>query len=71
MNFSRLLSKNIGRQDRLQRLVIGGVLLVIALLTNSLLIALAGVFVLFEAAASWCVFNAFLGKNTCEMKQNK
>ena len=62
----RRLSKNIGTPDRLLRLAIGVVLLIIAITTSwSLILIFASGFTVFEAAFSWCGLYAALGKNTC------
>lgn len=60
--------KNIGRQDRLLRAVLGVALLVWAISTtwNPLLLFLSG-FTFFEAIFSWCGFYAAIGKNTCPL----
>lgn len=57
---------NIGRSDRVIRLLIGVALLLWAITTSwsSLLLFLSG-FAFFEAIFSWCGFNAAIGKNTC------
>ncbi len=58
--------KNIGKPDRLLRVVIGIALLLWAITTtwNPILIFFSG-FAFFEAIFSWCGFYAALGKNTC------
>ena len=62
----RKVTKNIDRQDRLIRSVIGAGLLLWAITTtwNPLLLFFSG-FAFFEAIFSWCGFYAALGKNTC------
>ena len=61
--------KNIGKIDRLLRLVIGVGLLILAITTtwNPILLFISG-FLLFEAIFSWCILYAALGKNTCPMR---
>ena len=58
--------RNIGKSDRLLRLVIGVALLLWAITTtwSPILIFFSG-FALFEAIFSWCGFYAAMGKNTC------
>lgn len=58
--------KNIGRNDRLARVVIGGALLIFAIITtwNPLVLLLSG-FCIFEAVFSWCAIYQVMGKNTC------
>jgi hypothetical protein len=62
----RSLNKNIGKPDRLIRLVLGLGLLLLAMLTtwSPLLIFFSG-FCIFESLFSWCGFYAAIGKNTC------
>lgn len=59
---------NIGKRDRIVRLVVGIALLAWAMLTgwNWWLVFFSG-FCFFEAAFSWCGMYAALGKNTCPM----
>ena len=65
------MKPNIGTYDRLVRLVIGIVLISLAIVNKSTLMALGGIFSLYEAVSSWCVFYHFLGKNTCPIKNPK
>lgn len=68
-NTIRGVSKNIGRTDRLIRLVIGIVLLVFSVTTTwSLILIFFSGFALFEAVFSWCGFYAAMGKNTCPIE---
>lgn len=62
----RGLHKNIGKKDRIGRLVLGIGLLLLAITTSwsSILLFFSG-FTIFEALFSWCGFYAALGKNTC------
>ena len=63
---ARRAHKNIGKKDRVIRLVIGIGLLIWAVTTtwSPWLLFFSG-FTLFEAIFSWCGFYAALGKNTC------
>jgi len=65
----RGVSKNISKNDRLLRFVIGIVLLLWAVTTtwSPVLIFFSG-FCFFEAIFSWCGFYAALGKNTCPIE---
>jgi len=65
-NTTRGASKNIGKKDRMIRVVIGVALLLIAITTtwSPWLLFFSG-FAFFEAIFSWCGFYAALGKNTC------
>ena len=59
-------SKNMGKKDRILRILIGIVLLLWAI-TNTwspILIFFSG-FAFFEAIFSWCGFYAAIGKNSC------
>ena len=58
-------SKNIGKSDRLLRLVIGIGLLIWAVMTtfSPILLFFSG-FAIFEALFSWCGFYAAIGKTT-------
>jgi hypothetical protein len=68
-NSPRGATKNIGKFDRLIRLVIGIGLLLFAMLTtwSPILIFFSG-FTIFEAIFSWCGFYAAMGKNTCPVE---
>ena len=62
------MKKNIGTFDRVLRLALAIVLLVLAYLKMSWILLVAGLFVLFEAAFSWCILYQLLGKNSCPRK---
>ena len=66
---ARAIGRNIGRKDKLFRLVLGIIILLIAIFTtwNPILLFVSG-FCLFEAIFSWCGVYAALGKNTCPIK---
>ena len=65
------MKPNIGTKDRIVRLVIGVVLISLALINRSTFMALAGLFSIYEALSSWCVFYQLLGRNTCPIKNPK
>ena len=65
------MKPNIGTNDRIVRLIIGVVLISLALIYKSAFMALAGLFSIYEAVSSWCVFYQILGKNTCPIKNPK
>jgi hypothetical protein len=59
------LKKNINGYGRLFRFAIAIALLVVSYLKHSWIAFGFGVFVLFEAAFSWCILYQILGKNSC------
>lgn len=59
------MKKNIGTPGRLLRLAIAILLFIYAYWQWSWIALLFGLFVLFEAAFSWCVVYQILGKNSC------
>ena len=59
------VTKNIGTLDRLIRFIVAIVLLALAYITSSWILAAAGVFVLYESLAGWCILYYFLGKSSC------
>jgi hypothetical protein len=63
---SRKANKNIGRGDRLIRLLLGIGLFLWAIITSwiPVLLFFSG-FAIFEALFSWCGFYAIMGKNSC------
>ena len=65
------MKPNIGTNDRIVRLIIGVVLISLALIYKSAFMALGGLFSIYEAVSSWCVFYQILGKNTCPIKNPK
>jgi len=65
------MNPNIGTKDRIARLIIGIILISLAILGKSTLLALAGIFSIYEAVSSWCIFYQILGRNTCQVKNPK
>lgn len=65
------MKPNIGTFDRLVRFVIGIILIALAIPSKSTFMALGGLFSLYEAFSSWCVFYQLLGRNTCPIKNPK
>lgn len=61
------MKKNIGTEDRIFRGVIAALLLAAAWYYWSLILLLVGIFVAYEALASWCVMYQLLGKNSCPL----
>lgn len=66
------MKKNIGTKDRALRAGMGAVLLLAAVVVESLplkaVLAIAAFFSIFQAVTSWCALYAILGKNTCPVK---
>jgi len=70
------MKQNIGKLDRLGRLFLGLVCLIIALvgpfsILARLIIGLIGLFTVYESLVGWCAFYALIGKNTCPIKYEK
>ena len=59
------MKKNIGTMDRLLRLAIAILLFIYAWWAWSWIALLFGLFTLYEALASWCIFYQLIGKNSC------
>ena len=59
------MNKNIGRKDRVARMLIGVVLIILSITFGSPTMAIVGAFTLYEAAAGWCAFYQLIGINTC------
>jgi hypothetical protein len=64
------MQKNIGTTDRLIRLGIAILLFLFAWWQSSWIAFGLGVFALYEALASWCLFYQLIGKNTCPVNRN-
>jgi hypothetical protein len=69
------MEKNIGFNDRLVRLIIGLCAIIAALFIAmkmnvivGVLVALLGVFTVYEALVGWCIVYKVLGINTCPIK---
>jgi hypothetical protein len=59
---------NIGKNDRIIRMVVGIILLVMAIPSlNPVLLFFSG-FCFFETIFSWCGFFALIGKNSCPIE---
>jgi hypothetical protein len=65
------MKQNIGTSDRVLRLILGVGLLIYGLYVRSGFVVLGGVFSLYEAFASWCVFYQLIGRNTCAVPSGK
>jgi hypothetical protein len=59
------MKKNIGKPDRILRLIIGILLLGWAYWKMSWILLILGLFTLFEAYMSWCILYQILGKSSC------
>ncbi len=62
------MKKNIGKPDRILRLIAGILLLVWAYVQMSWVLLILGLFTLFEAYMSWCILYQILGKSSCPRK---
>jgi hypothetical protein len=62
------MKKNIGKPDRIVRLIVGILLLGWAYWQMSWILLVLGLFTLFEALMSWCILYQILGKNSCPRK---
>ena len=62
------MKKNIGKPDRILRLIVGILLLGWAYWKMSWILLVLGLFTLFEAYMSWCILYQILGKNSCPRK---
>ena len=60
-----------GKKDRLVRLSLAIILLILAYVSLSWILLIAAGFVLFEALFSWCAFYQIIGKNTCPINYGK
>jgi hypothetical protein len=65
------MQKNIGALDRLIRLLVACVLLLIAWWKGSGLILLFSLFTFYEALVSWCLLYQLIGKNSCPLDSRK
>ena len=66
------MNKNIGTFDRVARLIIGLVLIILIFfvsnILNKIILGLLGIFCFYEALVSWCAFYALIGRNTCPLE---
>jgi hypothetical protein len=62
------MKKNIGKPDRILRLIVGILLLGWAYWEMSWILLVLGLFTLFEAYMSWCILYQILGKSSCPRK---
>lgn len=60
---------NIGRNDRIFRILLGLTLLILGIFYKSWLFVLFGAFSIFEGITSWCAFYQLLGINTCPVSK--
>lgn len=59
------MEKNIGTPDRILRLTIGILLLLLAWWKSSWIALGFALFAFYEALVGWCILYQLLGKNTC------
>lgn len=65
------MKKNIGKKDRIIRLVIALLLFGYALWQSSWIAFGAGIFTLLESFFSWCILYQILGKSSCPINKKK
>ncbi|MFA5005245.1 MAG: DUF2892 domain-containing protein [Candidatus Omnitrophota bacterium] len=63
------MAKNIGKKDRLIRLILGLGLIPLALLWRCWLTGIVGLFLIFTAAIGFCGIYQLLGISTCKIKE--
>ncbi|MDI9347503.1 MAG: DUF2892 domain-containing protein [Methylacidiphilales bacterium] len=66
MNF---IKKNMGKKDRILRLIAAVVFLTIGVYLSSYVLLFFALLCLFQAVFSWCLYHALTGKNTCQLQQ--
>lgn len=66
-----MLKRNIGTSDRLIRFFLGVMLLLLAYVWQSWLLAGIALFTFFEALVSWCIVYQLIGKNSCPIKKDR
>lgn len=64
------MNKNIGKLDRFARLIIGIVFIVFSLFYISPVLAIFGLFTIYESISGWCIFYQFIGKDTCPIPKD-
>lgn len=66
------MKKNIGTADRVFRLILALALFIAAifipLMIFKLVFILLGIFCIYEAVFSWCLFYKMIGRNTCPIE---
>ncbi len=67
--------KNIGKIDRVIRVIIGVICLIITWYLPTgwfkIILAIIGLLILFQAVIGWCGLYALLGKSTCSVNLKK
>jgi hypothetical protein len=70
-----IMEKNIGRNDRLARLILGLCAIVVAIflaikvnMIAGVVVALLGLFTIYEVLSGWCIIYKIMGINTCPIK---
>jgi hypothetical protein len=61
------MKQNIGTGDRLLRLILGISLVAWGVGSRSGFTVIGGLFSIYEAVSSWCVFYQLIGRNTCPL----
>ena len=64
-NFKKNANSNIGKPDKILRISIAVILLILGFSSSNFILLFFSGFALFEAMFSWCGFYAAIGRNTC------
>ena len=66
------MKKNIGTFDRVVRLIIGLILVIVLFFIGNIfakiILGVLGIFCFYEALVGWCAFYALIGKRTCPIE---
>jgi len=65
------MNRNIGKTDRLMRLILAILLLAYGYLQGSWIALGFSLFTFYEVWAGWCAFYQLIGKNSCPLARNK
>ena len=65
------MKRNLNRTDKLWRLLLALICLILALWQSSWLLTAIGVFILAEVMLSWCVIYQMIGKNNCPIDRKE
>lgn len=60
------MTKNIGKADRIARVVVGVIFIVLGIMSSSWIVAAVGIILIATAMIGWCALYTLLKINTCE-----